>query len=106
MPRYKANQTGKYSPNATPVLFELSAVHLACVRDLVGHALATIERELILQTLRCHQGNRTRAASVLKISVRSLRDRIRIYREAGEDVPPPASPSLDDPSQPLTWSSH
>ena len=48
MPRYKANQTGKYSPNATPVLFELSAVHLACVRDLVGHALATIERELIL----------------------------------------------------------
>ena len=102
MPRYKANQTGKYSPNATPVLFELSAVHLACVRDLVGHALATIERELILQTLTSHQGNRTRAASVLGISVRSLRDRIRIYREGGEDVLEHRSPSSDYPSQSLT----
>ena len=106
MPRYQAKETGKYPPSATPVSFELSAAHLTCVQHLVGHALATIERELILQTLRCHQGNRTRAASVLRISVRSLRDRIRIYREEGEHVPPPASRRLDYPSQPLTSFSH
>ena len=106
MPRDTANETGKYPPSGAPLSFELSARHVTCVRHLVGHALATIERELILQTLRCHQGNRTRAASVLRISVRSLRDKIRIYREEGEDVPPPASPSLDYPSQPLTWFSH
>ena len=106
MPRHLANETGKCPPITTPAPFELSAMHVTCVRHLVGHALATIERELILQTLTSHQGNRTRAASVLGISVRSLRDRIRIYREGGEDVLEHRSPSSDYPSQPPIWFSH
>ena len=79
---------------------EISAAPIAGTRHLVGYALSTIERELILQTLRYHQGNRTRTANVLGISVRSLRDRIRKYREMGADVPPPELPSLDGHS---TW---
>jgi DNA-binding NtrC family response regulator len=94
MTRYTANEI-----TTAPEAFGLSPMHVTCVRHLVGHALGVIERELILQTLKCSQGNRTRAAGVLGISVRSLRDRIRTYREEGADVMPPASPSLDHPTQ-------
>ena len=70
-------------------LFELSVLDRARIAWLVGHTLARIEREFILQTLRCTQGNRTYAADFLGISVRSLRDRLRNYRERGEAVPDP-----------------
>jgi DNA-binding NtrC family response regulator len=72
-----------------PALFVLSAIDRECIERLVGHTLARIEREFILQTLRYHQGNRTHAADRLGISIRSLRDRIRNYRHLGEDVPDP-----------------
>jgi DNA-binding protein Fis len=62
-----------------------------CVGHLVGYMLEAVERELILQTLSAYHGNRTHAASILGISVRSLRDRIRIYRTHGETVPEPRS---------------
>jgi two-component system, response regulator FlrC len=73
--------------------FELSGDGRACIRHLIGHRLALIERELILQTLRHNYGNRTRSAEWLGISLRSLRDRIRSYRRYGHDVPTPIEPS-------------
>jgi DNA-binding NtrC family response regulator len=57
---------------------------------LVGSALAEIERELILHTLTRHRGNRTRAAGVLGISLRTLRNKIRQYRAQGLAVPEPS----------------
>ena len=60
-----------------------SAIHVACVSQLVGYTLAAVETQFIVQTLRHFQGNRTHAANALGISVRSLRDRIRVYRERG-----------------------
>jgi DNA-binding NtrC family response regulator len=57
------------------------------VRQMTGHTLAYIEREVILHTLKTLEGNRTRAASVLGISVRCLRDKIRAYKEQGVFVP-------------------
>ena len=78
-------------PRQQQVAFGLSAMHVRHVEQLVGHALATIERELILQTLLHLHGNRTRAADVLKISVRSLRDRIRTYKYHGDNVPEPGT---------------
>jgi len=75
MPKHIATETGKCPPIAAPRRLELSPMHITCVQHLVGHPLATIERELILQTLKFNQGNRTRAADVLRISLRSLRDR-------------------------------
>ncbi|HVG51219.1 MAG TPA: helix-turn-helix domain-containing protein [Xanthobacteraceae bacterium] len=54
--------------------------------ESVGASLADVEREHILDTLtRCH-GNRTRAAKVLKISVRSLRMKLHYYADTGSDV--------------------
>jgi len=54
---------------------------------LIGSTVGEIERELVLQTLaRCH-GNRTHAARVLGVSVRTLRNKIRQYSAEGIDVP-------------------
>jgi len=54
---------------------------------LVGRTVADVERDLILQTLRHCGGNRTQAADILGISVRTLRNKIRQYHEEGAEVP-------------------
>ncbi len=56
----------------------------------VGRTVAEMERDLILQTLEHTLGNRTRAASILGISIRTLRNKLRQYSEAGVVVPPAA----------------
>jgi|GEM_PF-2198489 DNA-binding NtrC family response regulator len=49
--------------------------------------LAVVEQEHILQTLKIARGNRTHAAQILGISLRTLRNKIRQYREQGVFVP-------------------
>jgi len=71
---------------------ELTEMDRANIRCLVGCRLAHLERELILQTLECQRGNRTSSATVLGISIRTLRNKIRVYRRRGERVPEPQVP--------------
>jgi DNA-binding NtrC family response regulator len=54
---------------------------------LVGSTVTDVERELVLQTLARCDGNRTRAARVLGVSVRTLRNKIRQYEAMGLEVP-------------------
>ncbi|THD73686.1 MAG: Fis family transcriptional regulator [Bradyrhizobium sp.] len=54
---------------------------------LIGSTVDEVERELMLQTLARCDGNRTRAARVLGVSVRTLRNKIRQYSAEGIDVP-------------------
>jgi DNA-binding NtrC family response regulator len=55
---------------------------------LVGATVDEVERELVLQTLmRCH-GNRTHAANVLGVSIRTLRNKLKGYSALGLAVPP------------------
>ncbi len=54
---------------------------------LVGHTVDDVERELIVATLACHHGCRTRAARDLNISIRGLRNKINEYKEQGVPVP-------------------
>ena len=54
---------------------------------LIGATVDEVERELVLQTLARCDGNRTRAARVLGLSVRTLRNKIRLYVADGIDVP-------------------
>ncbi|WP_442864897.1 helix-turn-helix domain-containing protein [Bosea sp. NBC_00550] len=61
--------------------------------QLVGQPVAYVERELILATLRETGGNRTHAASVLGIALRTLRNKIGSYAADGYDVPEPAHPA-------------
>jgi DNA-binding NtrC family response regulator len=53
---------------------------------LIGATVDEVERELVLQTLARCDGNRTRAARVLGISVRTLRNKIREYLARGDNV--------------------
>ncbi len=45
--------------------------------------LKEMEREMILKALRAVNGNRQKAAEILGISVRTLRNKLQIYRQAG-----------------------
>jgi len=56
---------------------------------LVGRTLADVERHLILDTLAFCFGNRTHAARILGISIRTLRNKLNEYMEAGIAVPEP-----------------
>ena len=86
MPSFRIDETVARPPIRA---FELSEIDRANIKCLVGHTLARVERELILQTLESHQGNRTNSATLLGISVRCLRDKIRAYKRRGEQVPEP-----------------
>lgn len=58
---------------------------------LVGRTVAEVEQALILQTLDHCLGNRTHAATILGISIRTLRNKLRLYSDEGVAVPPPAA---------------
>ena len=49
-------------------------------RNLVGRTVAEVERDLILETLKHCLGNRTRAANILGISIRTLRNKLNELR--------------------------
>jgi DNA-binding NtrC family response regulator len=60
-------------------------------RSLVGRTVADVERDLILETLKHCLGNRTHAANILGISIRTLRNKLNEYSADGVPVPPPGS---------------
>ncbi len=57
--------------------------------SLVGRTVADVERDLILDTLDHCLGNRTHAANILGISIRTLRNKLKQYSEEGVPVPQP-----------------
>ena len=61
----------------------------AATRSLVGQTVAEVEQQLILDTLTHCLGNRTHAANILGISIRTLRNKLKEYSEAGVAVPGP-----------------
>jgi DNA-binding NtrC family response regulator len=61
----------------------------ATTRALVGRTVADVERELILDTLDHCLGNRTHAAKILGISIRTLRNKLNEYSADGVPIPPP-----------------
>jgi DNA-binding NtrC family response regulator len=61
------------------------------VASLVGRRMDDVERDLIIETLGHTLGNRTHAATILGISIRALRNKLRDYTARGVTVPPPAA---------------
>ncbi|MDJ1158124.1 sigma-54 dependent transcriptional regulator [Chelatococcus sp. SYSU_G07232] len=61
----------------------------AMTRSLVGRTVADVERDLILDTLDHCLGNRTHAAKILGISIRTLRNKLNEYASAGIAVAAP-----------------
>ena len=58
-------------------------------RTLVGRTVAEVEQDLILDTLDHCLGNRTHAANILGISIRTLRNKLKQYSDEGVDIPQP-----------------
>jgi DNA-binding NtrC family response regulator len=54
---------------------------------LVGRTVSEVEQELILGTLDHCFGNRTHAANILGISIRTLRNKLREYSQSGVNIP-------------------
>ncbi|MEA1831894.1 sigma-54 dependent transcriptional regulator [Methylobacterium durans] len=63
----------------------------AATRGLVGRTVAQVECDLILDTLDHCLGNRTHAAKILGISIRTLRNKLNEYVESGLEVAEPGS---------------
>lgn len=57
--------------------------------DMIGRTVAEVEQDLILNTLDHCLGNRTHAANILGISIRTLRNKLKAYTEEGISVPGP-----------------
>jgi DNA-binding NtrC family response regulator len=61
------------------------------IASLVGRRMQEVERDLILETLTHTLGNRTHAATILGISIRALRNKLRDYTAQGLPVTRPAA---------------
>jgi two-component system response regulator FlrC len=66
-------------------------VGIGGIASLVGRRMDDVERDLIIETLGHTLGNRTHAATILGISIRALRNKLRDYTAHGVSVPPPAA---------------
>ena len=63
-------------------------------RGFVGQTVSAMEQQLIIDTLEHCLGNRTHAANILGISIRTLRNKLKEYTEAGVSVPAPQMGSI------------
>ncbi|MBO42999.1 MAG: sigma-54-dependent Fis family transcriptional regulator [Rhodospirillaceae bacterium] len=66
-----------------------AAVVASAAQNMVGKTVAEVERDLIIGTLEHCLGNRTHAANILGISIRTLRNKLKLYTEHGIAVPMP-----------------
>ena len=58
-------------------------------KGMVGRTVSEVERDLIIDTLHHCLGNRTHAANILGISIRTLRNKLKQYTGQGFTVPLP-----------------
>jgi DNA-binding NtrC family response regulator len=79
MPNSPASETARVASMAAE----------AVTRGLVGQTVAAVEQQLIIDTLTHCLGNRTHAANILGISIRTLRNKLKEYSDLGVSVPPP-----------------
>lgn len=85
--------TGASHPMHPPVADTAAKPAERNTSSLVGRTVETVERDLILDTLNHCLGNRTHAANILGISIRTLRNKLKAYNEQGHAVAPPPSGS-------------
>ena len=92
-PAAKPPEARQGTESVTETLTETSTTSLvddpAIASSLVGRTVAEVERELIIDTLEHCLGNRTHAANILGISIRTLRNKLKQYTDDGLSVPPP-----------------
>jgi DNA-binding NtrC family response regulator len=80
---------------AAPAVAHATLAAEIVTRALVGRTVADVERDLILETLKHCLGNRTHAANILGISIRTLRNKLNEYAGDGVTIPPPGNGGAD-----------
>ncbi len=84
----KAPDPAGVSSASTPYANESSVVqNPGGVESMIGRTIADVERDMILNTLDHCLGNRTHAANILGISIRTLRNKLNQYKQDGSDIP-------------------
>lgn len=81
--------TGEEIDENAIILDDLSAVisqQAEETQNFSGNTLANMERNLIIDTLKHTMGNRTIAANILGISIRTLRNKLKQYQDEGLDI--------------------
>src|SRR5215470_14782481 len=76
---------------AQPAVAHATLAAEQVTRALVGRTVADVERDLILATLKHCLGNRTHAANILGISIRTLRNKLTNMPDDGVPIPPPGN---------------
>src|SRR3954471_23696759 len=76
---------------AAPAVAHATLAAETVTRALVGRTVADVERDLILETLKHCLGNRTHAANILGISIRTLRNKLNEYADGGLPITPAGS---------------
>jgi DNA-binding NtrC family response regulator len=70
---------------------QAAAVAGQVAAGFVGRTVADVERDLILETLKHCLGNRTHAAKILGVSIRTLRNKLNEYAGHGVTIPAPGN---------------
>lgn len=65
---------------------------------MVGRTVSDVEQDLIIGTVSHCLGNRTQAANILGISIRTLRNKLKTYSEKGVPVPGATATNADEPT--------
>ena len=74
-------------PSAAEVAAQMVRAPAVAGGGLVGRTVADVERDLIVDTLSHCLGNRTHAANILGISIRTLRNKLKQYGDEGMSIP-------------------
>ena len=85
----ESDDTSSDDANTNNVDAQNTAENGSGTSSLVGRTVAAVERDLIIDTLKHCFGNRTHAANILGISIRTLRNKLRQYTDDGLAVPAP-----------------
>ncbi len=80
-PQAAAQQETETTASAAPLQ------NPGAVESLIGRSIADVERDMIINTLDHCLGNRTHAANILGISIRTLRNKLNQYKDEGVNVP-------------------
>ncbi len=84
----KAETTTSKTPNMTESASPSSSPeNTDGVEMLIGKTISEVEQDMIINTLGHCLGNRTHAAKILGISIRTLRNKLNQYKDEGRDIP-------------------
>lgn len=86
-----AAPAGDPAPAAAPAAAPNGGGEGPAPGSMVGKTVSEVERGLIIDTLQHCLGNRTHAANILGISIRTLRNKLKQYQEEGHAVPTPGN---------------